>query len=56
MHNELLWLTLIIVNFTVTLIAFRYFGKVGLFIFAVISILLANIQALKQIDIFGLHG
>ena len=56
MHNELLWLTLIIVNFTVTLSAFRYFGKVGLFIFAVISILLANIQALKQIDIFGLHG
>ncbi|RTK97427.1 MAG: VUT family protein, partial [Neisseriaceae bacterium] len=54
--NELLWLSLIIVNFSATLLAFRLFGKAGLFIFAVISIIMANIQALKQIDIFGLHG
>jgi uncharacterized integral membrane protein (TIGR00697 family) len=56
MTNELLWLSLIIVNFSATLLAFRLFGKAGLFIFAVISIIMANIQALKQIDIFGLHG
>lgn len=56
MSNELLWLSLIIVNFSATLLAFRLFGKAGLFIFAVISIIMANIQALKQIDIFGLHG
>lgn len=56
MQNELLWLLLIIVNFSLTLFAFKYFGKLGLYIFATISILLANIQALKQIDLFGLHG
>lgn len=54
--NEILWFILIIINFSFTLLAFRLWGKFGLFIFAVISILLANIQALKQIDLFGLHG
>ncbi|MEN9947059.1 MAG: hypothetical protein RLZZ293_1445 [Pseudomonadota bacterium] len=54
--NELLWFILILVNFSLTLLAFRLWGKLGLFIFAAISILLANIQALKQIDLFGLHG
>lgn len=55
-YNEILWLILILVNFSLTLLAFRFWGKLGLFIFATISILLANIQALKQIDLFGLHG
>lgn len=55
-YNEILWFILIIVNFSLTLLAFRLWGKFGLFIFAAISILLANIQALKQIDLFGLHG
>lgn len=54
--NEILWLLLILVNFSLALFAFRFWGKLGLYIFAVISILLANIQALKQIDLFGLHG
>lgn len=54
--NEILWFALIIINFSLTLLAFRLWGKFGLFIFAAISILLANIQALKQIDLFGLHG
>lgn len=55
-YNEILWLVLIIINFSLTILAFRLWGKFGLFIFAAISILLANIQALKQIDLFGLHG
>lgn len=55
-YNEILWFILIIINFSITLLAFRIWGRFGLFIFAAISILLANIQALKQIDLFGLHG
>ncbi|MBP9727476.1 MAG: queuosine precursor transporter [Gammaproteobacteria bacterium] len=54
--NELLWAALIIANFSLTLVAFRIWGKLGLFVFAILSIILANIQALKQVDLFGLHG
>ena len=54
--NELLWAALIIANFSLTLVAFRIWGKLGLFVFAILSIMLANIQALKQVDLFGLHG
>ncbi len=51
-----MWFTLIIVNFSLILITFRFFGKIGLFVFAILSILIANIQALKQISLFGLSG
>ena len=47
---------LIIANFGLTLLAFRLWGKLGLFVFAVLSIMLANIQALKQVELFGLNG
>ena len=49
-------MTLIIANFGLTLLAFRLWGKLGLFVFAVLSIMLANIQALKQVLLFGLNG
>ncbi|MCD8524252.1 MAG: queuosine precursor transporter [Gammaproteobacteria bacterium] len=45
-----------ITNFGLTLLAFRLWGKVGLFVFAIISIILTNIQALKQVELFGLNG
>lgn len=54
--NELLWIILIITNFGLTLLAFRIWGKLGLFVFAIISIILANIQVLKQVQLFGLDG
>jgi queuosine precursor transporter len=55
-QNEILWFILIAINFTMILFAFKFWGKTGLFIFAAISIVLANIQALKQITLFGLNG
>lgn len=54
--NELLWFSLIAINFSLVLLAFRLWGKLGLFIMAVISIILANIQALKQVQLFGLSS
>lgn len=54
--NELLWAALIIANFSLILLAFRLWGKLGLFVFAILSIMLANIQALKQVELFGLNG
>lgn len=54
--NEILWASLIVVNFGLTLLAFRIWGKLGLFVFAILSIILANIQVLKQVQLFGLDG
>ncbi len=54
--NECLWFLLMAINFSITLLAFRFWGKGGLFIFAIVSVILANIQVLKQIDLFGMHG
>lgn len=55
-YNEILWLILILANFSLTLVAFRFWGKLGLFVFAILSVILANIQALKQVQIFGMNG
>ena len=54
--NECLWLILILIHFSLTLLAFRIWGKLGLFIAAMLSIVLANIQVLKQVTLFGLNG
>lgn len=54
--NEILWVWLIIVNVSLTLFAFRLWGKLGLFMFAIISIIMANILALQQVTLFGLSA
>ena len=51
--NELLWVVLLLVNFAAVLIAFRLFGKTGLYIWIAASAILANIQVLKTVEIFG---
>lgn len=53
--NEIIWFVLIAANFSLTLFMFRLWGKLGLFVFAALSTVFANIQALKQVDLFGLH-
>lgn len=52
--NELLFLVTIIVNFTGILIAYKLFGKVGLFIWAGLASVITNIEVTKCIDMFGL--
>ena len=54
--NETLWFASMIINFILILLAYRLWGKVGLFIFIPVSTILANIQVIKQVDLFGLHG
>mgnify|MGYP003582659602 CR=1 FL=1 len=53
--NELIWLLLLFVNYLVILISYRMWGKVGLFIFVPISVILANIQVLKMMTLFGVN-
>lgn len=52
--NELLWFGLLVVNFAGILIAYRFFGKLGLFIWVPIAAIVANIQVVKYVELFGL--
>jgi len=52
MNNELLWLLFMIVNFGMILLAYKLFGKAGLFIWIAIAAILANVQVLKTVLLF----
>ena len=51
--NSLLWFIMLIINFAAILLAYRKFGKLGLFIWIPISVIAANIQVVKTVEIFG---
>jgi uncharacterized integral membrane protein (TIGR00697 family) len=52
--NEWLWILLLFVNFGMVILAYRLFGKTGLYIWTALAVILANIQVMKTIEIFGL--
>lgn len=54
MINELLWIGSIIVCFFMVILAYRLFGKTGLFIWMTIGVILANIAVMKTVKIFGM--
>ncbi|WP_456329120.1 queuosine precursor transporter [Archaeoglobus sp.] len=54
MHNELLWFALLLASFTGIIIAYRIFGRTGLYAWTAMAIVLANIQVMKTIKFFGL--
>lgn len=54
MINESLWVILMLVNFIFIIFIYAYFGKTGLYAWIAIAIVLANIQVMKTISIFGL--
>jgi queuosine precursor transporter len=53
-QNEILWLVLLLANFLVIIALYRAMGKTGLFVWIPIAVMIANIQVLKTIGIFGL--
>lgn len=53
MFNELLWLGFALVNFVLMLITYRLFGKTGLFVWIGISTVIANVQVVKTVELFG---
>ncbi len=53
MTNELLWLSMLLVNFFAIIFAYKQFGKIGLYVWIPISILMANIQVVLLVDLFG---
>ncbi len=52
--NELLFFVTIVINFTGILIAYKLFGKVGLFVWAGLAAIATNIEVTKCVDMFGL--
>ena len=51
--NELFWLAMLLANFALILLAYRVFGKMGLYIWVPISVIIANIQVIQGISLFG---
>ena len=54
--NELFWFVMLLCNFTLIMFAFRRWGKLGLFIWVPISVIVANIQVTKNVMLFGLEA
>ncbi len=54
MSNNVLFFVLLIVQFSLTVLIYRLFGKVGLFVWICAGIIIANIQVLKTIELFGM--
>ena len=53
MYNELLWILLMFIIFLFTIIAYRLFGKIGLYTWMAIALVIANMQVLKTVEMFG---
>jgi len=53
MSNELLWLAFILLDLGAVLLFFRIFGRAGLYMSIITSIIVCNIQVIKLVDLFG---
>lgn len=54
MHNEILWLAMLLANFLLIILAYRLFGKWGLIMWIPISVIVANVQVIQTVELFGL--
>jgi uncharacterized integral membrane protein (TIGR00697 family) len=54
MQNEILWLAMLLANFFLIILAYRLFGKWGLIMWIPISVIVANIQVIQTVELFGL--
>lgn len=54
LFNNLLWLGFILVDLSFATLVYRFFGKFGLYTIIVASVITANIQVLKTVQLFGL--
>lgn len=54
--NELLWLSMMLSSFCGVLLAYRFFGRMGLYAWIPIATLVANIQVQKLVGLFGIES
>lgn len=53
MQNEILWLVMLLANFLLIIFAYKLFGKWGLIMWIPISVIVANIQVIQTVELFG---
>jgi uncharacterized integral membrane protein (TIGR00697 family) len=56
MPNELIWIVFAIANFTFFLLSYKFFGRMGIYLWIVLATILANIQVLSVVDLFGIEA
>lgn len=54
MYNEVLWLVFMLLNLSVVIVAFRMWGKIGLYVAIACSGIICNIQVVAFVELFGL--
>ena len=52
-QNEILWVLFLLLNFVTIIALYRIMGKTGLFVWIPIAVILANMQVLKTVKLFG---
>ena len=53
LFNNLLWVGFIIVDLSLAVLIYRFFGKFGLYALIVASVITCNIQVIKTVQLFG---
>jgi queuosine precursor transporter len=54
MFNECLWVGAAVLSFILLLLIYKFFGKSGLLVWIGMATVVANIQVLKQVEMFGI--
>jgi uncharacterized integral membrane protein (TIGR00697 family) len=52
--NETLWITMLLANFGIIMLIYKFTGRLGLFVWIPIATIIANLQVVKTVEIFGL--
>lgn len=52
--NEVLFIVSILINFIGIILSYKMFNKIGLFVWVAIATIIANIEATKCVDMFGI--
>ena len=53
MINEVYWLLMLLINFSLIVLVYKLFGKNGLFVWIPIASIVANIQVIQTVELFG---
>src|SRR5699024_12841530 len=56
MYNELFGIITFLITFILMLILYRIFGKTGLFVSVAVGTIIANIQAIKTVELFSVSA
>ncbi|HII16531.1 TPA: queuosine precursor transporter [Candidatus Woesearchaeota archaeon] len=54
MLNEALWIVMMLASFSMILLAYVLFGKAGIYAWTAIAMILANIQVMRTVQLFGM--